>query len=333
VTLLAYLASVFGIQPSKDFKGGLVGVALALSLLASGAHAQGSVPSDASAASGNGAANQPEIVMIAVKGAGLFGRDVDMVTLLYKPPGSGPFPVVVFSHGRAGDRAGRSKLTHPVSIGQVRYWTVHGFAVVAPIRPGYGATGGPDAENSGTVFSGASCVTKPDFRSTAAAGERATQAALEWLGKQSWADTNRVILVGQSVGGLVTIATAADRPHGVLAYVNFAGGAGGSPERSPGHSCAPEELTLLYAEFGKTTTTPNLWIYAQNDQYWGAQMPKAWHDAFASNASNASDATLLTTFIEAPPVPDADGHGLSRHAQSLWAPYLDSFLSSLGLAK
>jgi dienelactone hydrolase len=270
---------------------------------------------------------QPEHVLIPIKGAGLFGRDLDMVTQLFKPSGDGPFPVVLFSHGRAGDAIGRSKLTQPVSKGQVRYWTAHGFAILAPIRPGYGATGGSDVENSGAVFSTPPCAGRPDFGSVAAAGERATLTALAWLREQPWAEPDRILLVGQSVGGLVTVATASHQLQGVIGYVNFAGGSGGNPDRSPGRSCAPEELTALYGEFGKTTTIPNLWIYAQNDQYWGAQMPALWHEAFARNAKGTP---ASTTFVHAPPVADGDGHGLSRHSQALWAPYLDSFLSSLG---
>jgi dienelactone hydrolase len=301
--------------------------ALALSLFAGLAQAQelGSAP--ARVAPESSAAIQSERVLIPVKGAGLFGRDLDMVTQLFKPDGDGPFPVVLFSHGRAGDAAGRSKLTQPVSKGQVRYWIAHGFAVLAPIRPGYGATGGSDVENSGAVFSTPPCVGRPDFTSVAAAGERATLSALAWLRNQSWAKPDRIVLVGQSVGGLVTVATASHEPQGVIGYVNFAGGSGGNPDRSPGRSCEPEELTALYGEFGRTTTIPNMWIYSQNDQYWGEQMPVLWHEAFARNAK-APQAS--TTFIHAPPVPDGDGHGLSRHSQALWAPYLDSFLSSLG---
>lgn len=39
---------------------------------------------------------QPEIIKIPLKGAGMLGGDVSMVTHLYKPHGDGPFPIVVF---------------------------------------------------------------------------------------------------------------------------------------------------------------------------------------------------------------------------------------------
>ncbi|MDR3470591.1 MAG: hypothetical protein P4M09_02695, partial [Devosia sp.] len=69
-----------------------------------------------------------------------------MVTEIFKPAGPGPFPVVIFSHGRSGEPSERASLTHPVNSSVAAYWTAKGFAVVAPIRPGYGPSGGPDRE-------------------------------------------------------------------------------------------------------------------------------------------------------------------------------------------
>jgi hypothetical protein len=71
----------------------------------------------------------------------------------------------------------------------------------------------------------------------------------------------------------------------VVAYINFAGGAGGNPEKSPGQSCEPQALTALYGDFGRHTVLPNLWLYAENDQYWGPDEPVAWHQAFAAGGS------------------------------------------------
>ncbi|AVS60433.1 dipeptidyl aminopeptidase, partial [Paracidovorax avenae] len=74
------------------------------------------------------------------------GREVDVATQVFRPGGPGPFPLVIFSHGRSADPAARAALQYPVPLGHVAYWLRQGVAVVAPIRPGYGATGGPDRE-------------------------------------------------------------------------------------------------------------------------------------------------------------------------------------------
>jgi dienelactone hydrolase len=264
-----------------------------------------------------------EAVAIAVPGAGVFGGTVTMAAQVFRPPGDGPFPVVVFSHGRASDAADRAHLKVGVSSAQLHYWLARGDAVVSPVRPGYGPTGGADVENSGARFNGrGECTTHPDYRGTSIAAVRSVDATLAWLRTQPWADVHHVLLVGQSVGGLTTVAAAAKPRDGVVGYINFAGGAGGSPTLSPGRNCDPGQLTALYGEFGRSTATPNLWVYAENDQYFGADAPVAWHAAFARGGSR-------TTFVHAPPLADNDGHGLSRHQARLWAPYVDAFLATV----
>ena len=152
---------------------------------------------------------------------------------------------------------------------------------------------------------------------------RRTDATLQWLRSQPWADTSEVLLAGQSVGGLATVAAGAQAWPGVVGYVNFAGSIGGNAERSPGTSCDPGQLKKLYAGYGRTTTVPNLWVYALNDKFWGPAVPRAWHAAFARGGSP-------TAFVQAPAVPDGDGHELSRHTFSMWAPAVDDFLARLG---
>jgi dienelactone hydrolase len=247
-----------------------------------------------------------------------------MGVLWFLPPGPGPFPVVVFSHGRDPSAEGRANLAVGVSRVQVFFWLARGIAVVAPVRPGYGASTGGDVESTDIRFDRTGhCIGRADFRRTADAAVRSVDATLQWLRTQPWADASEVLLVGQSVGGLATVAAGARRLPGVVGYVNFAGGSGGNPDRSPGTSCEPEQLAELYADYGRSTTVPNLWVYALNDQFWGPTVPRAWHAAFARGGSP-------TTFVQAPAVADGDGHGLSRHAPALWAHTVDDFLARVG---
>ena len=252
------------------------------------------------------------------------GDVAHMGLLWFLPPGPGPFPVVVFSHGRDPSAEGRANLAVGVSRVQVFFWLARGVAVVSPVRPGYGASTGSDVESTGIRFDRTGrCIGRADFRKTADAAMRSVDATLQWLHGQTWADANEVLLVGQSVGGLTTVAAGARRLPGVVGYVNFAGGSGGNPDRSPGMSCEPGQLEQLYADYGRSTTVPNLWVYALNDQFWGPDVPRQWHAAFARGGSP-------TTFVQAPAVADGDGHGLSRHAPALWAPTVDAFLARLG---
>lgn len=240
-----------------------------------------------------------------------------MAAEVFKPAGAGPFPIVIFSHGRAGSRSERARLAHPIAAAVASYWTDKGFAVVAPIRPGYGSTGGLDVEDHGA------CDKGPDYNRTASEAAIATVAAVAWARAQPWAKPDRLLLEGQSVGGLGTVAAAALNPQGVVGYVNFAGGSGGDPKRNPGQSCRPDLIQSLYAGFGGATHIPAIWFYAANDEYWGSDEPTAWGRAY--NASGGR-ATLVFTG----PTPNGRGHSLLATAPQLWKGALDAFLKTLG---
>lgn len=265
----------------------------------------------------------PELVKIGVPGLGSFGGEAAMVTHVFKPTGSGPFPVLLFSHGRAGDAATRSRLSSPIALGHVRYWLAKGYAVVAPVRPGYGDTGGADTESSGVGYGvNGACTRQPAPARTAAAAMRSTSLALRWVRTQPWAMADKILLEGQSVGGLTTVALCATNPPGVVGCINFSGGAGGDPERAPGNMCAPEKTTALMADYGRTTQPPTLWFYAENDLFWGAEAPRQWHAAFAQSGSPIE-------FIQSPAV-SPDGHRLLALGGKLWSEPLDAWLKKYG---
>ena len=246
-----------------------------------------------------------------------------MVAGVFLPPGDGPFPVLVYSHGRSSAEADRARTSFPDPRGHIRYWRSKGFAVVAPIRSGYGATGGPDQEDSGVrydVFG--NCWGEPEFARSAAAAAAAIEATLRWVRQQAWADATRIVLAGASMGGLASIASASINPQGVVAYINFSGGTGGSGERRPEHSCGSETMEALMSTYGRSTHVRSLWLYAQNDSYWGASWPRAWHRAYG-RAGNP------TQFVMTAPVAGADGHLLLVRGSRLWSEHVDRFLEEL----
>jgi dienelactone hydrolase len=244
-----------------------------------------------------------------------------IVAGIFVPAGEAPFPVMVYSHGRSADRS-RTELPDP--RGFVRYWLRKGFAVVAPIRPGYGPTGGKDLEDSGVLYDiFGNCWGHPRFGHAAAAARDALKATIGWVRGQAWADAGRILLVGTSMGGLASVATAAANLDGVIGYVNFAGGTGGNGEASPEHSCGSADMEAVMTRYGASTRVPSLWLYAQNDTFLGPERPRAWHRAFAAGGSHAR-------FVQTPPVPHADGHQLLGRGSRLWIPEVDRFLAELG---
>ena len=138
----------------------------------------------------------------------------DLVTTTYMPDGPGPFPLIVLSHGSPPNARDRPKVGRYRELPQIRTFVQLGFAVIVPIRRGYGSTGGTDEEDTGSCRN-------PDYT---AAGE---QAAMDVLAALAYAETlpqvdgNHVVFVGQSAGGFASLAAASFDPKGLVAVVNF----------------------------------------------------------------------------------------------------------------
>ena len=266
-----------------------------------------------------------QIVKVPLKGAGTFGSALDLSTEVFKPAGPGPFPVLVYAHGRSGTQQERSALVEVVPRQFLGFWIARGFAVVAPARPGYGQTGGSDRENPGHRWDGkGNCSGVPNVERVAATAAPAILAAVAWSREQPWANGAKIVVAGNSVGGLATSALAAVNPPGVVATINFAGGIAGHPDQAPGRSCSPETVRDAFAVYGKTARLPSLWLYAPNDKFWGPEVPRQWHAAHVASGGTAE-------FVQTAPVPNADGHDLIFVGRDLWEPVVAPFLKRVGL--
>jgi len=113
-----------------------------------------------SAQTAESAAPAIQVVKVPMKGAGAFGSALDLSTELFKPAGPGPFPVLVYAHGRSGTQKERSALAEVIPRQFLSFWLSRGFAVVAPARPGYGKTGGSDREVPGHSWDGTPMATQ-----------------------------------------------------------------------------------------------------------------------------------------------------------------------------
>jgi dienelactone hydrolase len=242
---------------------------------------------------------------------------VTIPVTFYCPDGAGPFPLVILSHGRAGTPVERKVPGVQRLELASRYFVRKGFAVAVPTRIGYGQVadqGDPEAEgNSGDLA---------NYRDAVEAGASEVLQVAAQVQKLPFVDPTRLVLVGQSVGGYVTTAAAAHNPPGLIAAINFAGGQGGNPVKHPAVPMAPATLEKLFAEFGKTSRAPMLWIYTENDLYFGPTYTRRWHDAFVG-AGGQADYRLLPPF-------GANGHLLFAQGNDIWQPIVDGYLAPLG---
>lgn len=224
-------------------------------------------------------------------------------------------PFMVINHGRAGDSAKRQQLGRARYTANAEYFVARGFAVFVPTRVGYGVSGGPDVEDTG------SCSNR-DFPRGFEAAAKQTLAVLDYAKSQTYIDATRGVLVGQSFGGATTVALTAKNLDGVKGAINFAGGSGGNPTGRPENPCSAKQLAQTYAAYGKTAKTPMLWLYSENDKYWGKAHPQQWFDGYIKQGGNAQFVQL--------PASGRDGHGSFTANPRAWKPEVEVFLKSLG---
>lgn len=261
-----------------------------------------------------------EIVRIDVTVKDLYNKQETkpVPITIYRPKGDGPFPLVVFNHGRAvtDKRAaqGRSRPEH-----LARYFVEKGFVVFAPTRIGYWETyGGFDPEDSGNCSN-----MRVEPMSTVASDQ--VLASVEYARTLPYIDASRWIVAGQSVGGLTTVATVGRNPKGLIGGINFAGGTGGNPDRTPGNPCGVAQIASYWGTIAKSSTVSMLWLYWQNDKFGGEKHPKNWHEKWLDNGGRAE----FTMF----PAVGEDGHGGLNTDMNSWLPVVDAYLNKLGFNK
>jgi dienelactone hydrolase len=239
-----------------------------------------------------------------------------MRTTLLRPPGPGPFRLVVVNHGTTQNAERRRALPLPQFETLSAWFVRHGFAVAVPERPGHGATGGDYREDQGGCDDA-------DFARAGLGAADSIAAALAYLQAQPFVRRNGAILAGHSAGGWGALALASRAPAGLAAVVNFAGGLGGRSYDQPDNNCAPQRLIATAGAFGRTTRVPTLWLYAENDSYFPPRLSGAMAAAFRA-AGGKVDYRLL-------PASGAEGHFvvLSPGSESIWGPVVERFLATL----
>ncbi len=262
------------------------------------------------------------------------GRGVsgDLPVTVFRPAGRGPFPLAILNHGR--DWRERARYERQRYESAARFFVRKGFAVAVPLRLGYG-----ELASVGDPESNLRCDQPRYTAALNAAGQQVAEV-LRFMAAQPDIDASRTVLVGQSVGGLASLAalaqlsgTAAEAspssgPHpSVMAVINVSGGHGGRPD-AVASPCRPDLLEQEVARLGSLQRlaprpVPTLWLYADNDHLFGTRWPRQWAQAYQSAGGSMSWQLL-------PPV-GQEGHRLFTDANDLWQPVVDRFLRPLGV--
>lgn len=144
-----------------------------------------------------------------------------------------------------------------------------------------------------------------------------------WLHKQPWADANRILVIGQSHGGLASLALAGQDVSGVRAILNFAGGLRGTGS----DYCHWESaLKSAFSSYGSDAKIDSLWFYGSNDSLFEPAMVQELYRRY-TEAGGKAELDAYGTF-------QRDAHGMfgSRSGfDTVWWPKAKPFLSAHGL--
>jgi dienelactone hydrolase len=243
----------------------------------------------------------------------LEGRTFGLSARVFRPSGSGPFPLVVINHGTpvSMDDARSTKLGFTRAA---QWFASQGYMVVVVLRPGFGDSDGPYMERSGP------CADRDyvhDGRETAAV----EAAIVESAARLSGADPLHIVVVGQSAGGFGAIALADAPPPGVAGVISFAGGRGGDDHE---HICGgAQRIIEATAVLGKANQLPQLWLIAANDHFFPPPVAHAMAVAYQAGSKPMIQLVDLPAF-------DGDGHKtLGQADPSVWAPPVSAFLRNV----
>jgi dienelactone hydrolase len=243
-----------------------------------------------------------EIMMVMASPA----ATVELETTVFKPPGTGPFPLVIMNHGKEPGNPKLQKRDRFLALS--REFLKRGYAVVVPMRTGFAHSTGEYSEYNCNMTSNGQ-VQANDL-----------QNVLNYLRTQSWADKDRILVAGQSYGGLATMAFGTRNFPGVKGLINFAGGL-----RTEGGCDWQQSLVNAFAEYGGKSTLPSLWFYGENDTYFNHDVARKLHDAYTGNGGNAK------LIAYGPFKHDAHAMVGSRDGVKVWWPETEKFLQQLGM--
>jgi dienelactone hydrolase len=246
------------------------------------------------------------------------GETVRLATITYKPAGSGPFPTLIFHHGSTGRGTDPSIFARPYDPRTLANWfTARGWAVVLPSRRGRGGSDGRYDEGFALDPARGYTCEAPLSIAGAERALRDIDAVTPAILAQPFVDRSRVVVGGQSRGGILSIAWSGRQPALPRAAINFVGGWMGS-----GCSSASAINQNLFNR-GAAYDQSSIWLYGDKDPFYPLSHSRANFAAFQTAGGKGA-------FHEYPPPDGLNGHQISA-APTLWSGALEAYLTASGL--
>ncbi|HYE93509.1 MAG TPA: prolyl oligopeptidase family serine peptidase, partial [Terriglobales bacterium] len=192
-----------------------------------------------------------------------------------------------------------------------------GWAVVIPARRGRGGSDGTYDEGFHALRSAG--YTCEPARSTAGADRalRDADAITDAIVALPFVDASRLVVGGQSRGGILSVAWAGRHPDRVRGVINFAGGWLGT-----GCASASEVNQALLLR-GTRYRGEMLWLYSPKDEYYPLAHTRGNFEAFERAGGSA-------TFLSIPKPANAIAHHIVADP-TVWGAHVEAYLARRGL--
>lgn len=233
------------------------------------------------------------------------GWTLQLQAFHYRTRLPGRQPLVVLNHGSTDGELPGVPCIYP-SEAEARFFLSRGCSVLALMRKGRGGSDGPVLEEAGENEAEETQVDS---------GIEDLHAAVSHMVAQPHVDPARVVVGGQSRGGLLAMAYAGRHPDRVAAVLNFVGGWWGEGNDWNGFNRRQAERA------GAGATAPMLWLYGDRDPYYGLPFVRGMFEAFRAAGGRGA----LRTFDDLP----GSGHALMGW-QDRWEADVAALVDGLG---
>ncbi len=241
------------------------------------------------------------------------GETVRLAMRIYRPATAGSAPTLVFNHGSTGSGRNPSLFMQPINFPTVvQFFVQRGWAVVMPARRGRGGSEG--LYDEGFAEDRALGYTCDPSRSIPGADRalRDIEAAMDAILRMPFVDRDRVVIGGQSRGGILSVAYAGRHPEQVTGVINFAGGWLGT-----GCSTASTINQMLFKR-GASYPGLTLWLYGEGDPFYSLSHSRENFAAFQA----AGGKGIFRAFAQPPGL---SGHNIWAYPD-FWAPLVEVYL-------
>lgn len=241
------------------------------------------------------------------------GRAQTLEMVVYRPPGAGPFPTLVFNHGSTGEGDRPELFAQTWASPEVgHYFVDRGWQVVFPQRRGRGRSDGVYDEGFEPDRSRYACKAELSLPGL----ERAMtdlDAVMAHLLTRMDVDAKRLLIGGVSRGGILSVAYAGTRVQPqFLGVLNFVGGWVGDRCKDA------DKVNAVSFVRGAMFPRPTLWLYGAHDPFYSLSHSRKNFDAFTAAGGKGE-------FMEFAPLYSGNGHFI--HSQPvLWESAVTDYL-------